>query len=132
MNKDLIPKKEAEEVKYNFNPVKWKLYARQMPRNPFMKEYILKKYNSVCQWCNKKINKVQIHHIDYAHQCVNETYITIPRPTEKRPNRVHKVPNCEKCYKENILAFNECIKKIVPVHSICNMLIENEREIMNH
>ena len=128
MNIKLITKNDSKEIELSgkFELVKWKLYTKRMQRNPFMKKYMLKKYGSICQWCHKRILKERflLYHIDYAHQCVNETYIEIPNPTEKRPNKVLKVPDCEKCFNEDILAFNECAKRVAPVHSICNMLIE--------
>lgn len=128
MNEKLIPKVGSDDVKENYNIEKWKTYARRMTKNEFMKMYILKKYNGICQWCRCKIiNKFVIHHIDYERECINTKLIEIAHPTEKRPNRVYKVPDCENCYKNNPLEFYECVKRIVPVHSGCNQAIEKAR-----
>jgi hypothetical protein len=83
----------------------------------------------MCPWCERRIktSALQLHHIDYEHCCVYTDLIKIPNPTPKRPNRVNKVPDCEKCYSKNPTAFSNCISRVVPVHNLCNMEIEIKR-----
>ena len=68
-----------------------------------------------------------IHHIDYFHQCKTSAFIEVPSPTEKRPDRKYKVPHCEDCKNTTPLAFEECVRRVVAVHKLCNRDIEQTR-----
>lgn len=128
MKNELIPKKGSMDSKKNFDDVKWNMFARRMQKNPFMKNYIFKLHQGICPFCNLKLRNFVLHHTDYQHQCIYTDFIKVPNPTTKRPNRVSKVPNCEMCYKENPNAFSECVRRVVPVHKLCNVKIEEERK----
>lgn len=125
MTKDeLIPKINSMDAKNKHNgDKKWNCFARKAQKNPFMKNYILKLFKGICPWCGKRIRKFVLHHIDYDHVCEFPNLIEYPNPTEKRPHRKVKVPDCHKCFNENNETFLECAKKLVPVHPICNIII---------
>lgn len=134
MNIDLIPKVSSKEAELLHEKGKWQNFAQRIQRNPFVKTYIFKLYNGICPWCGLRLRKginlqrFDIHHLDYMHQCIHDTFVEIPSPTEKRPNRILKIPDCQQCYSENPDAFTACTKRIVPVHKLCNAEIENKRQ----
>ena len=122
MNKEIIPKKTAEEAKKNLRPAYWIIFARRMQKNLFMRDYIVNRHNYICAWCNTKLHKFVLHHIDYEHECKDKHCLKI-----KLGNKNHFIPDCEKCYNDDILEFNECAKRVVPVHAMCNLDIEKSR-----
>ncbi|MCH5586351.1 hypothetical protein MK805_15515 [Shimazuella sp. AN120528] len=125
---ELIPSVSSQKArdKHKTNIERWKMYARRMQKNPFMKKYIVREGNNKCSWCEGYLNKYVLHHTDYDHLCFYEVCIEFPNPTEKRPNRRVKVPDCETCFYTNRTAFQECAKRVKPVHVFCN------KEIYDH
>ena len=115
---NLQTRREARELHGN-NPL-WKNYANRIPKNPFVQAYLMDKYKGICQYCGKPIrNNLTLHHKVYDKECVTSDTIRVPHPTEKRPMRTDKVPDCKNCNR-----FHECIDDaIYPVHQYCNMLI---------
>ena len=134
MNIDLIPKVASEKAELLHEKGRWRNFAQRIQRNPFVKAYIFTLHNGICPWCGLKLRKgtnlqrFQIHHVDYMHQCVNDIFVEMPSPTEKRPNRIIKIPDCQRCYSEKSVAFAACIERIVPVHKLCNAEIEIKRQ----
>lgn len=101
----------------------WRNYAQRITKNPFVKEYLFKKYKGICPYCGLKLNQnFVLHHRVYDRECVTAATIRVSRPTEKRPNKTAKVPNCESC-----TIFHECVDEhIYPIHVTCNMRIAEE------
>ena len=132
MNELLIPAMGSEQAKKSFEKGKWKNFARRLTKNPFMKEYVFERVNGLCPWCGKPLRKrnlhgFHVHHIDYFHQCKTSAFIEVPSPTEKRPDRKYKVPHCEDCKNTTPLACEECVRRVVAVHKLCNRDIEQTR-----
>ena len=102
--------------KYN-NSLAWKCYASRLTKNPFLREYLYKKYNGRCQFCGKPLkNNYQIHHVSYDKECLHpNSIVEVPHPTPKRPNATRKVPDCANC--DNI---ESCTSTLRPVCAICN------------
>ena len=126
-NKSIINKDSSQEAKATFsNSDNWKNYARYIGRNRFFRDYQFHIYNGRCQFCGKKLNpdSFVLHHKTYLHECITDGRITIAHPTEKRPNRNRKVPDCSSCSSATPEAFEECASRIVPVCCVCNMIIE--------
>lgn len=124
-NIDIIPKNSSLDMKKKYhNDFRWILYGRRIQRNPFIKKFLLNKYNNKCLWCGKNIRSTfVIHHIDYDNMCILNEIIAMPYETKYGKQTVRNIPNCEKCYKEMNENFNNCINKLVPVHQMCNKLI---------
>jgi len=132
INLNIIPKNSSIDSKNKHNnKEKWSLFARKLTKSIFMKNYLKDKYNNKCPWCGYNLNdNLVIHHIDYDHECFYNNYIKISHPTNKRPNRTYKAPDCENCYKTTNNKFNECIIRIAPVHKFCNLQIEEKYKEM--
>ena len=115
--------------KYN-NSLRWRCFSKRICKNSFVLNYLLVREKHICPWCNKSLNNrhILIHHIDYDNECYKEDCIEIPRPTEKKPNRMVRVPDCEKCFYENKAKFETCMNKITVVHSVCNMIIHKVKK----
>lgn len=131
-NLNLIPAFGSEEMKakHSNNLEQWKLFARRFQKNPFVQSMVLSRDNEKCQFCGYKLSiakNFHVHHIDYDHVCKFGKVISIPQPSEKRPNRSFNGPNCELCHKEMPNLFSECIKRVVLVHPLCNKEIEESR-----
>ena len=128
----LIPTKSSTEAKVNYDPTKWYLFARKITKCPFVKEYLKSIHNNKCAWCGGELkDEFIVHHISYEHECVYTIEKKIDHPTEKRPNRTCKIPNCEICYINSKDKFDECMSKIAPVHKMCNWNIEKTFQACN-
>ena len=125
INIKIIPKNNSMDMKNKYsNDFRWILFGRRIQRNPFVKEFLLNKYNDKCLCCGKYIRNVfVIHHIDYDNICSLNEVITIPYVTKYGKQTVRNIPNCKKCYRDLNVKFNNCIEKLVPVHQRCNKLI---------
>ncbi|PFV54530.1 hypothetical protein [Bacillus thuringiensis] len=127
MNSSIIPKNGYRDCKEKHNnQEEWKNFARRICKNPYAKNYHKTKSRNLCSWCNMKFIRFSLHHIDYDHLCVTSSTIKLPTPTEKRPNKTIKIPDCESCHKTNPKAFNECMKRVTPVHLGCNYIISTK------
>lgn len=124
----IIPKNHYQDSKEKYKDHKdeWSNFARRICKNPYVKNYHRKKSNNVCSWCKRKFEKFVLHHIDYEHLCITDTTIKVSAPTEKRPNKTARIPDCETCHKTNPKAFNECMKRITAVHNHCNYMISTK------
>lgn len=131
MNPIIIPVIGSMEAKIKHNGSKeWKLFARKITKNPFMKNVVANRHSNRCSWCNRSIrSEFILHHVDYDHQCMYGIETVISRPTEKRPNKKVIVPDCETCNKIRPEYFNECVNRLVPVHGKCNAVIEEYRKV---
>jgi hypothetical protein len=129
MNPDIIPKMDSitAKEKHLHHEANWKLFARRMQKNPFMRDFIINKTNK-CARCRKVLSNFQLHHIDYDHYCQFSEPIKIHKPTKKRLNRHILVPDCASCIVKRPELFYECAKRVVPVHSYCNKLINDKME----
>lgn len=128
MNTHLIPALGSMEAKTKFvNIEAWSLFARKITKNPYMQQFIFTRDNSICAWCGKKVVKdgFHIHHSDYEHICNFGKEIRIDRPTEKRPNKMVSIPDCETCHKIHLEYFEDCTKRLHIVHKICNSIIND-------
>jgi hypothetical protein len=114
-------------VKHLHHEINWKLFARRMQKNPFMREYKISKIDR-CAKCGKRLKKFQLHHVDYDHYCQFNEPIKLPDPTEKRPNRYVLVPDCESCKNSSPDVFEGCARRVVPVHGYCNKILNDKME----
>jgi hypothetical protein len=129
----LIPQNGSVEMKKKHdNSFEWVLYSRRITKNPYMKKHLFKKVVGQCFWCSKQIlNDFTIHHIDYDHKCEFGKFIEVDRPTEKRPNKIATVPDCETCFSVNQQCFDKCADRLFAIHRICNKLINDKYESKN-
>lgn len=113
---------KSKKIKYENNQ-KWKNYSQRITCNPYVKQYLIDKYDGICQYCGLPIkDEFVIQHKTYDKECTTDTTIEISHPTPKRPNKIRHVPDCENCYK-----FHECVDDaLYPVHKGCNFLISKE------
>lgn len=125
MNAKIIPKNRSMDMKDKHHGAEeWKMFARRVQKNPSVKNYILTRDNSECNWCGWSIeNGFVVHHIDYDHICEYKVIREYPNPTVKRPKRVVKVPDCESCSFEKPHLFINCMSKLTAVHKLCNFKI---------
>ena len=122
MNPKIIPKNRSMDMKEKHEgKEEWKMFARRIQRNPFVKNHILVRDNHKCTWCDLDIDKGFVgHHIDYDHVCEYKVMREYRSPTFKRPKRMIKVPDCESCSIANSNLFSECMSKLTTVHKLCN------------
>ncbi|WP_199200612.1 MULTISPECIES: HNH endonuclease [unclassified Nitratiruptor] len=108
----------------------WISYARRVTRNKFVKDYLYKRDNGVCPYCNKKvdIDEAVVHHKDYMNVCIyhKDDYVLIDNPTSKRPSRKAKISKCHLCKQENQEKFLDCMNRLTLIHQICNKRISME------
>lgn len=95
---------------------RWKNFAVRIQKNPFVREYLMKKYNGICQRCGRPIREgFKIQHATYDRECISDETIRIKKKTKKRPGGTRKVPDCEECP-----VFYECVDGALhPVHARC-------------
>lgn len=120
-NTDIINKETKRSTKkLHDGNERWANYAQRLPKNPFVKRYLLNKYCGICQYCGLPIkDEVIVHHKIYNKECWTDTYIRVSSPTPNRPYKTRKVPDCEHCAQ-----FHACIDDAVfPVHRGCNYRI---------
>ena len=130
MNRSIIPQNNyADSKEKNKNHLNhWRNFSRRITKNPYVKDYHFKKTNGTCSWCHRKYNNFVIHHIDYDHSCLTDNTIKVHTPTEKRPNKTTKVPDCHSCHQNNPDAFNKCMGKITAAHRHCNYIISTKNK----
>lgn len=117
-NKSVMNEKSRKESKKEHEAnEKWKNFAQRAQKNPFVKAYLMNKYNGICQYCGLPIRKnLQLQHKTYDKECITDSLIRVLSPTPKRPNATRCVPDCEHCEQ-----FHECIDDaLFPVHAFCN------------
>ena len=121
MNTKIINKDSYSTYKNSFDRESWLNYASRITKNEFVIKYLLDRDGKLCSWCHKNmINRPVIHHITYEHKCTFNKIIHFDRPTDKRPNRTSKTPDCETCKNDNFSRFKSCLDKLVLVHGFCN------------
>jgi hypothetical protein len=123
-NKNIINQHTRNEARTKHgDSERWKNYAERVQKHPFVREYLIQKYNGICQYCGLPIaGDFQIQHGTYDKECIFEEHIRVKYKTKRRPNGTRKVPDCENCTE-----FHECIDDaLYPVHAYCNMLISKE------
>ncbi|XKH50475.1 hypothetical protein LG275_12850 [Chryseomicrobium palamuruense] len=133
MNPKVIPKNQSMDMKEKHQgKEEWKMFARRVQKNPFVKNHLLNRENQKCSWCGWSIdNDFVVHHIDYDHVCEYKVMREYPSPTVKRPKRMVKVPDCESCSMANPNLFSGCMSRLTPVHKLCNFKIEKNIDSSN-
>lgn len=125
MNASIINADKYSDAKQIYGKSEqWLNYAGRITKNPFIKKCLYEEYKN-CQWCGKPLgpNSFVVHHMTYMRECVTDKTTRFPSPTEKRPDRTVKGPDCETCFHKTPKEFNECISHVVPVCRYCNRLI---------
>lgn len=129
MNRDIIPELPSSEARKDFaaNIEAWKNFAQRITKNPFVKEFLLKRDGDRCSWCRCVLQQYKIiHHTTYEHACSYNKMIRISSPTLDNPYRTKVVPDCKSCKEENVDGFLTCMNKLVLVHGMCNKLISEQ------
>ena len=90
-----------------------------MLNNPFVKQYVMQRYQYKCAFCGRSLyyGNIQIHHSDYDRACITSKCIQIRAPSTNRKEHVYTVPDCANCSQEH---FFECVKYLHPVHAKCH------------
>ncbi len=90
---------------------RWKNFAARCQANVHMARSVLYIHDNKCALCNKTSkNKLQIHHIDYAHACIYDD----------------AKPDCGSCRSKSPEVFQACAAKLVPVHGFCHLEIHKD------
>lgn len=124
MNLQIINSLPRSAFKDKYERQSWLNFASRVTKNPFMLDFLIRRERSKCSWCeNTLYEKKTIHHISYDHFCSFNVIIRENRPTQKRPSRQAKVPDCKSCHDINKDVFIQCANKLTVVHPICNLRI---------
>lgn len=133
MNEKLITKNSKLDERKKFDEERWLNYAKRLNRNMFMRKYIFDSQSNICPWCENEFvlydptkKLYSIHHVDYHHQCRNNECIDVPQPKKGKPHKTAKAPDCERCLKEDLAAFSECLKRVVALHGDCHAEVKFE------
>jgi len=130
MNKEIVPflsQKQAKEST-GVDIESWRNFAQRITKNPFVKEFLLRRDGNKCGWCQNEIKQNRIvHHITYEHSCSYNIVIQIPSPTDKYPNKTRVVPDCKNCKEDNSNRFMSCMEKLVLVHGMCNKIMSETK-----
>lgn len=127
----LLPRKSKAEMRSEYEGqgmlIAWKTFTSRVQKNPFMKRVKQKEQKGLCPICHKYVDADGglLHHIDYGHICRMPDCVLFPRPTEKRPHRMVKAPDCETCSRINPRDFAECASRLRLVHKGCHMRIHD-------
>lgn len=129
MDESLVPTIGSMEAKrkHEHEVDAWTMFARRAQRHPYVKTFVFERDGGVCRWCSGPIkpwHKSNIHHVDYDHCCTFPGRVEIPVPTEKRPGRRYKGPDCQQCHTSAPEAFSACMSRLVLVHAVCNAVID--------
>ncbi len=119
-NYTILPKTKRQDAKVKYgNSENWKNFSHRMLNNPFVKQYIMQRYQYKCAFCGRSLyyGNIQIHHSDYDHACITDQCIQIPAPVTNRKEHVYRVPDCANCSQEHLF---ECVKHLHPVHAKCH------------
>ena len=92
-----------------------------------MKKSVLDRLKGKCWFCHKEIDgDFVLNHLIYNYTCNYADIIKVPNPTPKRPTKMRKVPDCEKCFSKSPQTFYTCELRLVPVHEGCHFLIHRD------
>ena len=126
MNDTIINSDSSKQAKAHYeNSNEWKNFSSRICKNKFVRSYLYEKYQHTCQYCHRQLNEdtFHLHHMTYMHTCRTPDTIEVSHPTEKRPNRTRKHPDCQSCMQQHPDEFSECMSLIVPVCNVCNTII---------
>lgn len=124
MNNQIINKFPRSAFKGKYERQSWLNFSSRITKNPFMLNFLAKRDGNKCGWCGGVMKaNATIHHLSYDHFCASNEIIKVERPTEKRPDRQSKVPDCESCCNSDTRIFLLCAEKLALVHRICNKKI---------
>lgn len=127
MNNKVINKFPRSAFKDKYERQSWLNFSSRITKNLFMLDFLVKRDGIKCSWCGNVMKaKPTIHHISYDHFCSYDKIVKVKRPTEKRPDRQSKVPDCQSCYKTDKQRFLLCAEKLALVHRMCNVKIDEE------
>ncbi|ACV21354.1 Uncharacterised protein [Slackia heliotrinireducens] len=74
----------------------WQLFARGIPKNEYVKQWLIKRDNNKCACCGKPLRKsAVVNHIDYDHECEFDGMQLL-----HRPGIPDTIPDCELCHEE--------------------------------
>lgn len=95
----------------------WKKYKR-IHKNTFIKEYLYRKYDGICQFCNKPLKDTfVVHHTTYNRECTFD-------PAKYGMVQDDEITFCEECNKKSQDNFDRCISLLRPVCVFCNRRLE--------
>jgi len=101
---------------------RWNNFKNRITKSSFIKQNLKKRQLNICPICSKHLNEsIVIHHIDYDRLCDFESCQRQKSPTNKKPNRERKIPNCDTCP-----SMNKCLDKLVLIHNICHMILHKK------
>lgn len=108
---------------------KWMIFSSRICRNPFVRRFLFERSYGDCTWCGHLlVGETVIHHIDYRHACRSEDVVKLHSPTDRKPDRVCEVPDCERCHREFPRSFDACIGRIALVHIGCHNQIHRSTQ----
>lgn len=103
---------------------RWRNFSSRICRHPFVRRTLFERSYGDCRWCGHLlVGNTVVHHIDYNHSCSSDRFIRIDSTTAKRPERTSKVPDCERCHRDDPMSFDACMCRIVLVHVGCHFEI---------
>ena len=113
VNYDGLSKSEIQKLK-NF--------CRRSQKNEFMQNFVFERDSRICYFCHKPIDRdrLVLHHLTYEHACKTDLVISVFRPTEKRPSRFLKMPDCHSCFENTFPVFMKCSSLLVAAHRHCH------------
>lgn len=123
-DKELIPNHWKSNIPEECKNNAWKLFAENITRNRWVKQYLLNRAEGKCDWCNKGFVNADegiVHHKTYSSFCLcPDSCMEIYDPSLNNANRTIVIPNCGECqYKE------KCLDQLALVHSNCNKEIND-------
>lgn len=99
----------------------WKIFSSRICRNPFVRRFLFERSYGDCPWCGHLlVGNTVVHHIDYLHECRSSETVKLHSPTDRKPDRVCDVPDCESCHREFQRSFDACMSRIALVHFGCH------------
>lgn len=120
MSHPLAPTISSDQarVKMGDSP-QWINFARRIQHHPSIKKRLISIQKGKCAVCDMPVNMADVvHHVSYLARCHTDRGISIPNPSEKRPERINLAPPCDGCFRQE-----KCLRLLALVHNRCHLLI---------
>lgn len=114
----------------------WRLFSEGCLRNRYFRDQVLQRGPN-CLACSRKLQeaaRIEQHHNDYLWTCIGPL---LPEGSpdvhrQARADEFPQIPDCRQCHTDNPVHFEECRRRIYPVHAKCHKRIhDNERIYRN-
>lgn len=130
----LRPTGTTAEFKAKYaNSLAWRLFAKWITRNAWIRRQIADRQGGKCAVCGLPLEairqgKADLHHCDYDWTCTGSAQKIRLRfsPTRREMIR-ERMPDCTACFASDPAKFEQCATRLAMVHITCHGIIHDQR-----